>query len=278
MQLMYVFGVQWPAGLKLNLNILILNYLFSRLSKILQFQSLMGVYHIIVLWIVDQFYRFSTLRFINLSFCIKAKTIVAGMLVLAVASCNPKIKATDNINPSGIIDVKSLDPEPVPVQPPVTVATSTDSKSKNIQLKYAAYLRIPPDSISNIRLFTFIDYWLNTPYLWGGTTRDGIDCSAFIQRLLADVYQIRLPRTSIEQFYTRNIEPFGSRHYLREGDLVFFSTKPDREISHVGLYLGNRKFVNASSTYGVSIANMDTKYWRKYYVACGRVIVKKPKS
>lgn len=158
---------------------------------------------------------------------------------------------------------------------PETVA----DKNGKIRAKYAAYLHTTPDSIANMRLYNFIDGWLNTPYLWGGTTKAGIDCSAFMQRLLADVYDIHIPRTSIQQFFTNNVEPFGSRHYLKEGDLVFFYTSNDNKlISHVGLYLGNRMFVNASSTYGVSIANMDAAYWKTRYVAAGRVIVKKHKK
>jgi len=47
-------------------------------------------------------------------------------------------------------------------------------------------------------------------------------------------------------------------------------------ISHVGLYLGNRRFVNSSSTYGVSIANLDEPYWKSKYVAAGRVKLKTP--
>lgn len=156
--------------------------------------------------------------------------------------------------------------------------TAADKDSK-IRSKYAAYLSTMPDSITNMRLYNFIDTWLNTPYLWGGTTRSGIDCSAFMQRLLADVYGIQIPRTSIQQFFTNNVEPFGSRHYLKEGDLVFFHTIDNNQlITHVGLYLGNRMFVNASSSYGVSIANMDNAYWKTRYVAAGRVRTKKGKK
>jgi len=146
-------------------------------------------------------------------FVTNAKKIIV-VLLLGATACHHKMQ------PPVVIDLKYS--EPVPVQLPTTVVNTTGNKAQKIQIKYASFLRVPPDSVNNIRLYTFIDSWLNTPYKWGGTTRDGIDCSAFIQRLLADVYNIRLPRTSVEQFYTRNIEPFGSRHFLREGDLVFF--------------------------------------------------------
>jgi cell wall-associated NlpC family hydrolase len=157
-----------------------------------------------------------------------------------------------------------------------TVAEPGNNAESKLRTKYAAFLHTTPDSITNLRLYRFIDYWLNTPYLWGGNSKAGIDCSAFMQRLLNDVYSIKIPRTSIQQFFTNNVEPFGSRHYLHEGDLVFFHTTDNEQlVTHVGLYLGNRMFVNASSTYGVSIANMDAPYWKTKYVASGRVIVKK---
>lgn len=163
-------------------------------------------------------------------------------------------------------------------EPQMKPETGVD-KDQKVRMKYAAYLHTVPDSIKNLKLYNFIDSWLNTPYVWGGTTRSGIDCSAFMQRLLADVYDIHLPRTSIQQFFTDNVEPFGGRHYLKEGDLVFFHTTDNNQlVTHVGMYLANRMFVNASSTYGVSIASMDAAYWKTKYVASGRVFVKKKKK
>lgn len=199
------------------------------------------------------------------SFCSIA--IAPVLLVLIITACRPR---------KGDYGTIILKPEKETANN-LTKPETADVKDRKIRMKYAGYLSIPPDSISNIRLYTFIDSWLNTPYLWGGTTRAGIDCSAFMQRLLADVYGLNIPRTSIQQFFTDNVEPFGSRHYLREGDLVFFTTTKEKMISHVGMYLGNRMFVNASTTYGVSIANMDTHYWKTRYVASGRLIARKIK-
>ena len=142
---------------------------------------------------------------------------------------------------------------------------------QRLRVKYAAWLKTEPDSLQNIALYQFIDKWMHTPYRWGGTDEKGIDCSAFMQRLLQDVYNIPVPRTSVEQFFTKNIEPFHDGHYFAEGDLVFFATIPGKPVSHVGFYLQNRVFVNASSSQGVSLANLDDPYWKKRYVAAGRV-------
>lgn len=141
----------------------------------------------------------------------------------------------------------------------------------SLQNKYANIMNLAPEQITNIKLYHFIDTWMYTPYKWGGTDRSGIDCSAFMQRLLDTAYNIRIPRTSIEQFFANWIDRFASTKHLSEGDLVFFKTIGENVVSHVGLYLSNGWFVNSSSSKGVSLARLDDKYWRKRYVAAGRV-------
>ncbi|MEO6670275.1 MAG: C40 family peptidase [Ferruginibacter sp.] len=141
-----------------------------------------------------------------------------------------------------------------------------------IQIKYAKYLHVSPNEITSLSLYRFIDDWLGTPYLWGGTTKKGIDCSAFVQTLLLHVYDINvvIPRTSIEQFLKDWIKRFYLIKYLAEGDLIFFRTNKNKLISHIGLYLKNGMFVNSSSK-GVSIASIYDPYWRKKMVAFGRI-------
>ena len=141
----------------------------------------------------------------------------------------------------------------------------------SIITKYASYLNTDKKFITNTKLYSFIDIWLKTPYRWGGTTEKGIDCSAFIQKLLSEVYSITIPRTSIQQFFSEGIEPFSSQKALTEGDLVFFQTLDKTIVSHVGLYLQNNMFVNSSSSKGVSIASLSDPYWKKRFVAAGRL-------
>lgn len=141
-----------------------------------------------------------------------------------------------------------------------------------LKLKYAGHMKIPMDSIHTVSLplYRFIDSWLYTPYLWGGTTRRGIDCSAFVQRLLLEVYGIRIPRTSIQQYLTQNVTTFMGLNKLQEGDLIFFKTLDGNPVTHVGLYLKNGYFINSASQ-GVTIANLRTAYWASKYVSCGRI-------
>jgi NlpC/P60 family len=197
--------------------------------------------------------------------------------VCLLVACGP----AKNINQMQSGDIV-LVPKTTPPAPDTTSTSETltpqpsvDSNwiryNAAIQVRYAGYLKIEPQQIQNIRLYSFIDQWMATPYKWGGTDATGIDCSAFIQRVLAEVYNIQIPRTSVQQFFNDWIEKFGSAEYLSEGDLVFFRTDNEKLISHVGMYLKNRMFVNSSSSKGVSIACLDDPYWKRCYVAAGRI-------
>jgi len=184
------------------------------------------------------------------------------LLLMLLISCGSS-KKTTSPGPDGIITVNTAG---AGHKPPVV-----PSKDDSLQIKYAHYLEMEPAQIQNLRLYRFIDQWLATPYKWGGTDEKGIDCSAFMQRLLSEVYGIVIPRTSIQQFFTNWVDKFGSSAYLSEGDLVFFRTMDDKLISHVGLYLNNNMFINASSSRGVSIASLKDPYWKRCFVAAGRV-------
>eukprot|EP00456_Euglypha_rotunda_P080947 TRINITY_DN78759_c0_g1_i1.p1 TRINITY_DN78759_c0_g1~~TRINITY_DN78759_c0_g1_i1.p1 ORF type:complete len:114 (+),score=7.57 TRINITY_DN78759_c0_g1_i1:198-539(+) len=101
----------------------------------------------------------------------------------------------------------------------------------------------------------------------GGATEDCIDCSAFTQIILRDVYQLSLPRTSQEQYaLAEKVE----LEDLREGDLVFFNTG-GKDVSHVGIYLLNNKFVHAATSGGVMISDLNEKYWQPKFRGAGRI-------
>jgi lipoprotein Spr len=134
-----------------------------------------------------------------------------------------------------------------------------------IQIKYALLLNTEVERIQNISLYQNIDDWYGTPYQLGGTTKNGIDCSAFVQTIFLSAFAVTLPRMAKDQYkVTRRI----SRTELKEGDLLFFNTRGG--VSHVGIYLQNNKFVHASVS-GVMISDMFDPYYVKHFISAGRV-------
>lgn len=109
--------------------------------------------------------------------------------------------------------------------------------------------------------------FLGARYQFGGTSRNALDCSSFIQQVFRD-HHVYLPRTAREQFNVGREVPRGD---LKKGDLVFFQTYA-RFPSHVGIYLGNRKMIHASSRdRRVVISSMDTPYYLSRFLGARRI-------
>lgn len=111
--------------------------------------------------------------------------------------------------------------------------------------------------------------FLDTPYRYGGTSPNGIDCSAFTGAVFKNSLHIDLPRSSSDQYTVG--QKIGNQEDLKFGDLVFFQTRRRRSISHVGIYIGNRLFAHASSSQGVIVSSLDETYYKKRYVGAKRV-------
>lgn len=136
-----------------------------------------------------------------------------------------------------------------------------------LQFKYSLLLDVEVEILKNINLLRLIEDWYGTRYVYGGTGRRGIDCSALMQVFFATLYGVTLPRTARMQYdYSRHI----SRTELKEGDLLFFNTTGG--VSHVGMYLTNNKFVHASSSNGVTISDMFDPYYAARIIGVGRVL------
>jgi cell wall-associated NlpC family hydrolase len=107
--------------------------------------------------------------------------------------------------------------------------------------------------------------FIGTPYVYGGTTSSGFDCSGYVQHVFA-MMGVRVPRTADAQFYAAHKIKNGAR----PGDLVFFQTYLPGP-SHVGIYLGKGKFVHSSS-HGVMVSRISDRYWAARYLGVKRVL------
>ncbi|KAA0874702.1 NlpC/P60 family protein [Nitrincola tapanii] len=108
--------------------------------------------------------------------------------------------------------------------------------------------------------------WAGTPYRLGGTDRSGIDCSGFVREVFSNVYALDLPRSTDEQVH---LGAEVSRQALQPSDLVFFRTGATQR--HVGIYLGEGKFLHASTSRGVIISRLDNPYWKRNYWTARRL-------
>jgi hypothetical protein len=145
---------------------------------------------------------------------------------------------------------------------------SAIEEANRLQFKYSILLNIDIESLSDTSLLTFIDSWYGTRYLLGGNSKNGIDCSAFTQTLLKNVYGVNTSRIVDGQYNMCKIIP---KNELAVGDLIFFKNNNRPGLSHVGFYLYNNKFIHASSSRGVVIDDLSENYYLKTYRFSGRI-------
>jgi lipoprotein Spr len=116
------------------------------------------------------------------------------------------------------------------------------------------------------KILSHYDRWEGVRYKFGGNSRKGIDCSAYMQRVFQDEFAVSLPRSTGEQM------KLGSRvakSELNTGDLVFFKTSSRQR--HVGVYIGEGEFVHASTSMGVTVSSLDNQYWGTRYELARRI-------
>lgn len=173
-----------------------------------------------------------------------------AIAVTLTACTNPK--SSQNANNATKSDVRMLN------------ASSNDSLTMASQDEFEELVQ-SVDTKSKI--MSQYANWKGVSYRLGGTTKSGIDCSSFVQRTFFEQFGVQLPRTTSEQ------ESSGKsvkRNSLKAGDIVLFKT--GRTMKHVGIYIGDDKFVHASTSSGVIVSEMSNNYWSKRYYAGRRIV------
>jgi LysM repeat protein len=111
--------------------------------------------------------------------------------------------------------------------------------------------------------------YANVKYRFGGEGNGALDCSAFVQRVYSEL-GIKLPRSSYHQYL---VGQEVDKNELIPGDLVFFKTSKRAPVTHVGIYIGDNKFVHVSSNRkGFAIDSLDDPYYRARFVGAKRVL------
>lgn len=146
--------------------------------------------------------------------------------------------------------------------------STTTSDPDNLAKEYFSQIMgVAVSATTSSKMYQFVYDWIGTPYRLGGNSKKGIDCSKFAAQLYDKVFN-----TSIG-YNSRNI--YSKVDKVKKGDLipgdfVFFKIR-SKNITHVGVYIGDNKFAHASTSRGVMISNLDESYWKRYYFNGGRV-------
>lgn len=189
---------------------------------------------------------------------LKGNRVKQGQVLLLVAAAEPTVRSAstnrlqlinkDLLNEQELTDTLA-ELTDLESDRPVDLAKSLEANQAISSLKKSAYS------------------FLGARYRFGGSSRNALDCSSFTQQVFRE-QSVKLPRTAREQFYVGNEVMRGD---LKKGDLVFFQTYAHFP-SHVGIYLGNRKMIHASSReHRVVISSMDTPYYLSRYLGARRM-------
>lgn len=111
--------------------------------------------------------------------------------------------------------------------------------------------------------------FMSVPYVWGGTSPSGFDCSGFTQYVYKNEAGVSIPRTTDQQY---KIGTSVDKSDLQPGDLIFYKNTYRKGISHVGVYAGNDMVLNATTSKGVALVSMDDPYWGPKYAGAKRVL------
>ena len=192
---------------------------------------------------------------------------IAAVSVLSLAGCTSA--TTLGVSPTDILSAVIAS---IPSSTTTTTSGGRPAPSPSPSGSRRRIPESPPPSTAAARVLHTADAYVGVPYVWGGNTPKGFDCSGFTKYVFAK-YGVTLPRTSREQVRAGSAVPADFRA-LRPGDLMMFA-EPGEAISHVAIYAGNGRIIHASSSnggVGYTDLNAGGDWFVAYFVAARRVL------
>ena len=149
------------------------------------------------------------------------------------------------------------------VLPEIKVTPAVDPKNTNLAPFGQAFIT----KKQGAQIVSTAKGLMGVAYVFGGTSPKGFDCSGLLQYVFK-MNGLSIPRLADEQY---QLGRKAQRNQLSAGDLVFFTTYTSG-VSHCGIYVGDGKFLHASSSRGVTINSLDDEYWRARFVGAKKLV------
>jgi len=166
----------------------------------------------------------------------------------------------------------------IPIQPDFLADADISRSFENLQKQLierkemqelSSRLGITITDATLLDFYREVSDWLGTRYRRGGMSRKAVDCSGFTNIIYKNVFDVQLDRVST--VIAKNVKESVDKEDLQPGDMVFFSTFGKKYINHVGIYIGEGKFIHASIKKGVIISRLDEGYYSKVWKKGGRI-------
>lgn len=191
------------------------------------------------------------------------RILIYLILMTIVCSCHPKIVAVSDVDDIYYKEITSHN-----TAQESKSKSKTKSKSNNKPKTKPASPSKPKSEIvknytGDLRALIYEAYsWVGTPYVYGGHSLAGTDCSGYVMEVFRRALDFSFPRSTTEQSEAcNNIR----RKDLQPGDLVFFHNLRHGAVSHVGIYIGDGRFLHASTSRGVMESSLDEEYFDRRF-------------
>ena len=211
------------------------------------------------------FYFVAIIATFSLQSCVTNYVVSAPTTYINEYKSNAKLTSIDN---------KKLETAKAQLINSFTDEKAAAAKSLEASLKNEEIAKTIKFTKKIDEILTEAESYLGTPYRYGGMTRRGIDCSAFVLSVFGAVTGMNLPRVAAAQAQEgERVE----KSELQKGDLIFFSHQGGSRISHVGIVEsvteeGEVKFIHAATSRGVMISSLRDSYWGQKYRFAKRIL------